>query len=184
MSDEKKKAARGRLKRVVATTAPELARALGGPLAGAAVEKLSRVVFGDAVAAEDALEEALKNASPEQLVALARADLEFKIALRQAALEEGRIDAGDRANARARQQAMDDATPAVLGALIVSGFFVTLAAMVLKRLPAGAETEFSIMLGALATMTAAVVNYFFGSSQGSREKTRLMAVAKEESDAI
>ena len=31
----------------------------------------------------------------------------------------------------------------------------------------------SIMLGALATMTAAVVNYFFGSSAGSREKTRL-----------
>ena len=31
------------------------------------------------------------------------------------------------------------------------------------------------MLGALATMTAAVVNYFFGSSAGSREKTRLIA---------
>ena len=49
--------------------------------------------------------------------------------------------------------------------------------MVARRLPPGAETEFSIMLGALATMTAAVVNYFFGSSAGSREKTRLMQPA-------
>jgi hypothetical protein len=36
------------------------------------------------------------------------------------------------------------------------------------------------MLGALATMTAAVVNYFFGSSAGSREKTRLLGEAKRD----
>jgi hypothetical protein len=52
--------------------------------------------------------------------------------------------------------------------------------MVARRLPPGAETEFSIMLGALATMTAAVVNYFFGSSAGSKEKTRLMAFPQQE----
>ena len=70
---------------------------------------------------------------------------------------------------------MNDWTPSVLGALVILGFFVVLGVMVAKKLPAGAETEFSIMLGALATMTAAVVNYFFGSSAGSREKTRLIA---------
>ena len=89
-------------------------------------------------------------------------------------MEERRIAAGDRADARARQTAMDDWTPTVLGALIIIGFFVVLGAMVTRNLPPGAETEFSIMLGALAAMTAAVVNYFFGSSAGSKEKTRLM----------
>jgi hypothetical protein len=51
--------------------------------------------------------------------------------------------------------------------------------MVSRKLPPGAETEFSIMLGALATMTAAVVNYFFGSSAGSREKTMLLSGVKK-----
>lgn len=176
MTDEPK-ASRGGLKRAVARAAPQLAEALGGPLAGAAVSAISRAVFGKEIADEAALETAIAAATPEQLAALRRADNEFQIALRQAAVEEARIDAGDRANARARQQAMSDWTPSALGALIILGFFVVLAAMVFRRLPEGMETEISIMLGALATMTAAVVNYFFGSSAGSKEKTRLMTLA-------
>ncbi|MEO1252076.1 MAG: hypothetical protein AAFW81_07015 [Pseudomonadota bacterium] len=179
MADAKTKR-RGRLKRAIAGAAPQLARALGGPFAGAAVEQISRAIFGAADADEDALADALAGATPEQMLALKRADQAFQIALREASLEELRIDAGDRASARQRQIALKDRTPSILGALIILGFFVVLGVMVARRLPPGAETEFSIMLGALATMTAAVVNYFFGSSAGSKEKTRLMAHAPEE----
>ena len=167
--------ARGRLKRAVAKTAPKIARELGGPLAGAAVEALSRAIFGKDAVPEEALAEAVETATADQIIALRRADHDFQVALRQAAVEELRIDAADRASARERQAKMDDWTPSVLGALIIAGFFLTLAVMVARRLPDGAETEFSIMLGALATMTAAVVNYFFGSSAGSREKTKLLS---------
>ncbi len=166
---------RGKLKRAIAGVAPALAGALGGPLAGAAVAQLSRAIFGDPGADEEALAETLLNASPEHLVALKNAEYEFELALREASLEGRRIDAGDRADARAREVALHDRTPTVLGGLIILGFFIVLAAMVSRRLPDGAETEFSIMLGALATMTAAVVNYYFGSSAGSKEKTRLLA---------
>ncbi|PQA89034.1 hypothetical protein [Hyphococcus luteus] len=172
---EKETKSRGRIKRAIARIAPGLAHALGGPLAGAAVGQLSRAVFGDDAASEDTLADALERAGPEHLLAIKKAEQEFQLALRQARVEEMRIDAGDRANARARQVKMDDWTPSVLGALVILGFFLVLGVMVAKKLPAGAETEFSIMLGALATMTAAVVNYFFGSSVGSREKTRLIA---------
>jgi hypothetical protein len=175
MSDEKK-SKRGKIKRAVAATAPTIAAALGGPLAGAAVSALSKAIFGDDGADEEAIDAALQNATPEQLAALKRAEHEFEIALRHASVEEARIDAADRANARARQAGMRDWTPSALGALIILGFFIVLGAMLGQRLPAEAETEFSIMLGALATMTAAVVNYFFGSSAGSKEKTRLMVL--------
>ncbi|MEZ5892793.1 MAG: hypothetical protein R3C58_06570 [Parvularculaceae bacterium] len=174
---------RGKLKRAAARVAPGLARALGGPLAGAAVEAIARAVLGGDAGDEDALAEALAVASPEQLVALKKAEQEFQVALRQASVEELRIDAADRASARARQVEMNDWTPSALGALVILGFFVVLGVMVTKNLPPGAETEFSIMLGALATMTAAVVNYFFGSSAGSREKTRLIAFPAGEADA-
>ena len=177
MTDDERSEKRGRLKRAVARTAPKIAGALGGPLAGAAVEALARAVFGEEAAgkSEDDIAVALSQASPEQMAAIRKADHDFRVALREAAIEEQRIAAGDRADARRRQQAMEDWTPSILGALIIAGFFLVLAAMVARRLPPGAETEFSIMLGALATMTAAVVNYFFGSSAGSREKTRLLS---------
>jgi len=166
---------RGKIKRAIAGAAPRLAHALGGPLAGAAVAQISKAIFGAPDADEELLSEALANASPEQLIALKKAEQEFEIALRETSLEGRRINAGDRADARRRQIAMNDWTPSALGAMIILGFFIVLAAMVARKLPIGAETEFSIMLGALATMTAAVVNYFFGSSSGSKEKTRLMA---------
>ncbi|MEX0645552.1 MAG: hypothetical protein WD076_09590 [Parvularculaceae bacterium] len=177
---EEKKAARGKIKRAVATAAPQIAQALGGPLAGAAVAALSKAIFGDAGASEEAIDEALAAATPDQLLAIKRADQDFEIALRNALVEEARIDAGDRASARARQQAMSDWTPSALGALIIIGFFAVLGAMLAQRVPAGTETEFSILLGALATMTAAVVNYFFGSSAGSKEKTRLLNAGRAE----
>ncbi len=167
--------ARGKIKHAIAAAAPQLAQALGGPLAGAAVSQISKAIFGTPDANEDALGEALANVSPEHFLALKRAEQEFQIALRKAGVDDRRIDAGDRADARARQVKLRDWTPSALGALIILGFFTVLGAMLARRLPPGAETEFSIMLGALATMTAAVVNYFFGSSAGSKEKTRLIA---------
>jgi len=165
---------RGKIRRAIAGVAPSLARALGGPLAGAAVQHISNAVFGEPGLDETRLSQAIAGASPEQWLALQRAERDFARALREADVEERRIAAGDRADARARQAAMADWTPTALGGLIIIGFFAVLGAMVGRNLPSGAETEFSIMLGALATMTAAVVNYFFGSSAGSKEKTRLI----------
>lgn len=180
MADDKdQKPGRGRLKKAVAKTAPKIAEQLGGPLAGAAVAAIARAIFGKDDVPEDVLADAVAGASAEQLIALKRAENDFKVAIRNAALEERRIDSGDRASARERQTRMRDWTPSILGALIIGGFFLTLAAMVARKLPPGAETEFSIMLGALATMTAAVVNYFFGSSAGSREKTLLLTGVKK-----
>ncbi len=178
MANPKQKS-RGKLKRIIAGAAPQLAHALGGPLAGAAVAQISHAIFGAPDADEETLAQTLAVASPEHLIALKKAEQAFQIALRQTQIEEMRIDAGDRDSARARQVALNDWTPSAIGAAIILGFFVVLGAMVARQLPAGTETEFSIMLGALATMTAAVVNYFFGSSAGSKEKTRMMAFRPE-----
>lgn len=179
--DEMAKAAeRGTLRRIgeaVAEAAPTIAGALGGPLAGAAVEALRRAVLGDAADTGDrSLPDLLLAADPETLLAVRRAELDFKRALSDAQVEAQRIAAGDRASARARQVSLRDATPAVLGGAVIAGFFGVLCVMLWRELPAHAAPTFSIMLGALSTMTGAVVNYYFGSSASSREKTRMMGV--------
>lgn len=165
---------RQRLIRLVRSAAPELARALGGPLAGAATAALSKAVLGREDGGEEALAEALEHAPPETLLELRRIGVDFRRALLEAASEETRVAAADRASARQREIAVRDRLPGILAILVVAGFFTVLAVMLVTAVPAGAETEFSIMLGALATMAASVMNYYFGSSASSREKTRLL----------
>ncbi|NOX95094.1 MAG: hypothetical protein GXP04_08345, partial [Alphaproteobacteria bacterium] len=64
MSDAKNKT-RGKIKRAIAGVAPTLAHALGGPLAGAAVEQLSRAIFGKPYEDEEKLGATLAKASPQ-----------------------------------------------------------------------------------------------------------------------
>ena len=161
---------------VIARTAPALAAALGGPLAGAAAEALRRALSKDGDAA--ALDELILAGSPDTLRAMREAENAFKSAMAAAQNEAMRIAAADRADARAREVAVRDRTPAVLAACVVCGFFAVLCVMLFRVLPDQAEPAFSIMLGALATMTAAVVNYYFGSSAGSKAKTDLLRRAE------
>lgn len=176
--NERRANSRLKIKKAIAGFAPQIAHALGGPLAGAAVSHLAKAVLGNDGANEDELSKVLENSGPAHAAVLRQADLEFALALNAARLETRRIDARDRSDARNREIAIRDRTPMVLGAIIVSGFFLVLGVMITKNLPEGAETEFSIMLGALATMTAAVVNYYFGSSAGSKEKMRLIVAPR------
>lgn len=163
-----------RLRSALGTIAPEIARALGGPLAGSATSALAQALLGRTEAHEDELLGALATAEPATLLRLRQISLEFQKALMDAASEEERIAAADRDSARARERALADRVPGALACVIVAGFFAVLAVMLLRDVPKGAETEFSIMLGALATMAAAVMNYYFGSSASSREKTWLL----------
>lgn len=164
-----------RLAEALGDVAPTVAGALGGPLAGAAASSLSKAIFGKEGGAPEAMEAAILAGDPETLVRIREVEASFRRAIIDADLEAHRIAAGDRANARARQIAVRDMTPTILGLSVIGGFFFVLTIMLWRELPARAETEFSIMLGALATMTAAVVNYYFGSSVGSREKTQILA---------
>ena len=166
---------RERLARAVGQFAPTLAGALGGPLAGAAVAAVSKAVTGEEAAPDGVILEAVVGRDPKALAALKEAELDFRKAMLTAQNESRRIAASDRADARARQRAIKDITPAVLGLGVIGGFFFVMATMLWRELPSEAGTEFSIMLGALATMTAAVVNYYFGSSADSAEKTRVMS---------
>ena len=161
-----------RLGEAVADAAPTVAAALGGPLAGAAVEALRRAVLGGEAADEGALADAVLVGDPSTLLALRRAEHDFRRAVLDARAEGARIAAGDRDSARRREMTVRDRTPALLGTAVIAGFFAALGLMLWRELPQGAEPAFAIMLGALSTMTGAVVNYYFGSSVGSKAKDK------------
>ena len=61
-----------------------------------------------------------------------------------------------------------------LGALIVFGFFFILYIIFGKVLPVENKEIGLLVIGALVAKFGDVVNYFFGSSKGSADKTELM----------
>lgn len=60
----------------------------------------------------------------------------------------------------------------VLGALIVVGFFVLLGLLIFKGVPAENKEVLYLVIGALISSFTGVVQFFFGSSKGSKDKTQ------------
>ena len=63
----------------------------------------------------------------------------------------------------------------IIAYLVIGGFFTLLGIMIFTPLPEGSSDAIFLLFGALASGFGAVVNYFFGSSKSSNDKTKLMS---------
>lgn len=175
----------GDVKNVVAKLAPTIAAGLGGPLAGSAVAALT-AAFGlnpDATTKEqqEQLVVALSGATPDQLLAIKKADQDYALAMQKAGfdsvtkLEE--LATEDRNSARKREAEVKDKTPRNLAYAITVGFFSVMASLMFLDNLGEMKEVLYIMLGTLGTAWGSVIAYFFGSTSGSSEKNRLLAEA-------
>ena len=155
--------------------APTIATALGGPLAGIAVKTLSAVMLGHENGSEDDVKAAMTSASPDQLVALKKIDAEFKAHMKELDIDLERIAAGDRDSARQMQRETKDWVPKLLAIVITIGFFGILVWMLVMGMPQTGTEALLMMLGALGTAWTGVVNFYYGSSAGSKAKNDLLA---------
>ncbi|MBL4751472.1 MAG: hypothetical protein JKX71_12980 [Amylibacter sp.] len=165
---------------LIATVAPSLATALGGPLAGIATKAIAEKVLGKSTATDTQVIDAIMGASPADLVKLKELDVTFSRDMKKAGVELERIAADDRDSARDRQVKMKDWTPSVLGLAIIIGFFGVLAYLFKFGLPASGKEVLLLMIGALGAMTQQVGNFFFGSSSGSKTKDATIAKIRSE----
>ena len=163
-------------KETLAAVAPVIAGAFGTPLAAAATRVLALELLGKDDAQDEELSEAVRLATPEQMLELKRADLEFKQAMRGLDIDLERVHAGDRNSARVRQIETKDNATGILATVIVAGFFAVLAVIAFVPIPASAKDAMNILLGALTVLLAQVGNYYFGSTRGSQQKTKLLAL--------
>jgi len=150
--------------------------AIGGPFGGMAAKAALSALGIEAKAGteEEQLAEAVKGATPEQLLVLKNADHAFAKAMKELDVDLERIASSDRASAREREIELKDSAPKVLATVIVGGFFATLYVIAFVELPEGAHQPVNILLGALTAMLTQVGNYYFGSSRGSEQKNAML----------
>lgn len=157
-------------KSIIGTVAPGLATLLGGPLAGTAVGAITQALGLGPDTSEAQLAAAVKNATPEQLLAIKKADQDFAIRMRELDLEPEKLAGVDRASARDREARTGDTlTPRTLAVAVTVGFFGVLGYLMVYGAPKQGGDALLIMLGSLGTAWAGIMAYYFGSSSGSRE---------------
>jgi len=166
------------LKNILAAICPGIATALGGPLAGTAVTALSQALLGKSKASPDELLKAI--ASPEALLKAQQAENQFMLDMEKVGLDREKLEQLNVDNARNREIELAkvgkrDYTTSILAFLIVLGFFGMLCAIWYLHINPDMERIADIMIGALGAQFAAVCNYYFGSSKGSRDKDAMIA---------
>jgi hypothetical protein len=157
---------------VVSTVAPALGSALGGPLGGLAAKSIAQALLGRPEAADDELAQAVQNATPEQLLALKKADNDFKVQMRQMDIDLERLAEGDRDSARRREAEVRGWANPVLAAIVISGFFGVVGYIVASRAQLSGEAGAVIgtVVGYVSAKADQVIAYYFGSSLGSARK--------------
>jgi hypothetical protein len=168
-------------KAVVRTVAPALATALGTPLAGIATKVITDALLGDGFenATDDMLASAVQSASPDALIKLKEADLQFKRDMARLEIDLEQINAQDRANARKRETDTGDLwTPRLLAGGVTAGFFGVLVWLLANGIPASGGEALLVMLGSLGTAWAGIMAYYFGTNAQSGRKTELLARAE------
>lgn len=155
-------------KSVLATVAPLLGTALGGPFGG-----LAGTLLAKALGTTDpkAMEAAITSTDPDILLKIKQADNDFQAQLKTLEISEEKLAFDDTANARAREIAVKDSTPKILAYLVTVGFFGVLGWLLWKGKPEQGGDVMLVLIGSLGTAWTGIVAYYFGSSAGSAAKT-------------
>lgn len=156
-------------KKVVGTVAPTIASALGGPLAGLAVQAIG-AALGIDDASEEKIAATISGAKPEDLLKLKVADLDFKKRMAELEIDLERIHADDRQSARQREIATGSVAPATLATLVIGGWLAVTYYVLTGTIEPSMREIVLRGLGTLDLAVGMVLAYYFGSSSSSRRK--------------
>jgi len=162
-------------KAVIASIAPTLGTALGGPFGALAGTMLAKALNpagpSGAELSQKEVEAQLLSQSPEALAKIKQAELDFQAKIAELGIDEESLRYGDLDSARKREEALHDSTPKILAYLITAGFFSTLIVLMCEGKPTQGGDVLLVLLGALGAGWTGIISYYFGSSAGSAQKS-------------
>lgn len=164
-------------KSTIGAIAPTIATALGGPLAGLAVDAIGKAIGMDQPTVkkvQDALTQG--QLTSEQIFQLKQAEQALLVRMRELDISEEQLTMGDRDSARKREAAVQDKTNRNLAYVVVGAFL----ALVGSTLLGYAKVDSALagtLVGYLSAKAEQVLAYYFGSSAGSAQKNALLAAS-------
>jgi hypothetical protein len=156
--------------KTLATVAPTVATAFGGPLAGMAVSVATKAlgIENDEVA----LEQAVMSGNPDILLKLKQVDLDFKLELKRLDIKSEELVIDDRKDARGL--AKTDMRPHItISIVFITGYFT------LAYYQATGQIALDPMVfGVITASMPMILQFWFGSSHGSKQKSDAMGAGK------
>lgn len=152
---------------ILKTAAPALATAVAGPAGGMAVKLIA-----------DKL--GIENSTIEGVTAALQGNPELQLKLREIDLKELEVHAKDRDSARNREMAIavSENAPTInkivtplLALGVVSLSFVLFTILIFVDVKDNAKDILIYILGVLSAAVTQILSYYFGSSQGSKDKS-------------
>jgi hypothetical protein len=152
------------------SVAPTIASALGGPLAGLAVEAVSKAIGIDPKDVQSTIESGKLTA--DQIGQIKLAEIEMAARAQELGLDFEKLSVEDRKSAREMQSTTKSIIPSVLALSITVGFFGILVGLMTEQFKT--SDALMMMLGSLGTAWTGIIAFYFGSSAGSQAKDQLL----------
>jgi hypothetical protein len=152
------------------TIAPTIATALGGPLAGLAIEAVSKAVGIDPKDVQSTISDG--KLSADQIMLLKQAEVDMAARAQEMGLDFAKLNVEDRKSAREMQAETRSYIPAILAVTVTIGFFGILIGMMTETFKT--SDALMLMLGSLGTAWTGIIAFYFGSSAGSQAKDDLL----------
>ena len=150
--------------------APTIASCLGGPLAGMAVEAISKAIGVDPNAVQDTINSGKLTA--DQIASIQSAEIALKAKAQEMNLDFEQLAVQDRKSARDMQTTTKSFIPPLLALIITLGFFGILIGMMTGKVTS--SDALMLLLGSLGTAWTGVISFYFGSSASSQNKDALL----------
>lgn len=171
------------LAKVLSNVAPTVATALGGPMAGGAVKLITQTLGLSDDALPEQIIDTIVSSDPATIERIKTLDYNYKTRMAELNVDLAALAQKDRQGARRREERVGGWSNPILATIVISGFFVTVAAVLSGYTDASTTTAATLigtMLGYVSAKADQVISYYFGSSIGSQDKNRLLANSKPE----
>ena len=152
--------------------APTIATAMGGPLAGMAVEAVSKAIGVDPSEVQNTINSGKMSA--DQIAALQQAELTLKARAQEMGLDFEKLAVADRASARQMQISTQSFIPPVLSIMVVVAWSAVQFFLLTHVIEPTMRELIARVLGTLDGALMLVLSFYFGSSSGSQAKDTLL----------
>lgn len=150
-------------KTILSEIAPILGTLVGGPVGAAAGKMINGILGLSNTATEKEQEIALKNATPEQLIAIKKLEYEYKTNIENINFKNNELLIQDSISARDLQKESDGWLTSTLSIAITVGVFLVVFALFFDdHMPENNVRVFDMLIGTLSTAWLQVLSFRFG----------------------